>query len=137
MSRFQVKFRIVNTHHLLSSRQVAAFFLGWVFMSSLSCMLYSSVFQNLLHRCIHGLFITSGDNTSDLKNVSEKSPSIWAGDVHESRLFSKGDNHALVFTLCICLAFASVAYFLSLLSFNPSNGSAACGEYCGRSWYDT
>jgi hypothetical protein len=117
-------------YHLLSSRQVAAFFLGWVFMGSLSCMLYSSVFQNLLNRCVSGLFTTSGGNASDSENSPEKSPSIWTGtSVRGSSLFTKRDNHILVFALCICLAFASVGYFLSLLSFDPRNGPAACGEY--------
>ncbi|KIM90842.1 hypothetical protein PILCRDRAFT_150990 [Piloderma croceum F 1598] len=108
-------------------RQVAAFFLGWVFMASLICMLYSSVFQNLLNRCVSGLFTTSGGNASDSENSPEKSPSIWTGpSVRGSSLFTKRDNHTLVFALCICLAFASVGYFLSLLSFDPRNGPAAC-----------
>jgi hypothetical protein len=126
----------INPQCLLSSRQVAAFVLGWVFISSLSCILFSSIFQNFLQRIISGLFTTSGNISPDPETPSEKSPSIWTASAQGSRLFTKGDNHTLVFTLCICLAFASVAYFSSLLSFDPSNGAAACGEYYSRFRHD-
>lgn len=111
------------------SRQIAAFFLGWVFMNSLGCMIYSSIFQKILQRFIFGLFTTSDNNVPDLEAASEKSSSIWTSNSRGSGLYTKGDNHTLVFTICICLAFASVAYFSSLLSFDPINGSAACGKW--------
>lgn len=97
-------------------RQIAAFFLGWVFISSFSCILYSSTFR----RFISGLFATSDNNVPDPEVVSDKL-STWT-----TSGLNKGDNHTLLFALCIFFAFASVAYFSSLLAFDPNNGAAAC-----------
>lgn len=100
-------------------------------MSSISYILYSSVVQNLLHRFLFRMFTLSGEHSSDLdlaSPVSEKPPSTWTLE-QGSRVFTKGDNHTLVFTLCLCFAFASVADFASLLTFDLDRGAAACGKY--------
>ena len=115
----------VYSHHLLCSRQIVAFFLGWVFISSLSCIIYSPIFR----RFISGLFARSDNNSTDLESSSEKSVSTPTSDAPVSILLTQGDNLTLVFTLCICLAFASIAYFSSLLTFDSNNGEGPCGKY--------
>jgi hypothetical protein len=113
----------------LSSRQIAAFFLGWVFITSLSCIVYSSIVQNLLLRIIFCLTHKTRTNATDPEAVPptpEKSPTIWTTN---SKLFTNGDNQTLVLTLFLCFSFASVAQFSSLLTFDPNKGAAACGKY--------
>lgn len=96
-------------------------------MSSISCILYSSIIQNLLQRFLSRLSTLTGPFPSDPEAASEKSSSTWTTSFQGSRFYSKGDNHTLVFTLCICFAFASIAHFSSLLTFNPNKGATACG----------
>jgi hypothetical protein len=117
----------------LFSRQIAAFFLGWVFITSLSCIIYSSVVQNLLLRIIFCLSTNTRTNVPDPEAgppAPQKSPTIWTTN---SRLFTKGDNQTLVFILRLCFVFASVAQFSSLLTFDPDKGAAACGKHYSQS----
>lgn len=100
-------------------------------MSSLSCILYSSIVQNLLHRFLFRILTLSGVQSSDpelASPISEKPPSTWTLG-QGSRVFTNGDNHTLVFTLCLCFAFASVADFASLLTFDLNQGATACGKW--------
>lgn len=86
------------------SRHIASFFLGWVFIGSLLCIMTSPVMRQLYRRCFR---------ISDLGQF-----------MHPSE-----DSHRdLILMLSICFAFASIAHFSSLLSFQSGSGSSACGE---------
>ncbi|KAG6831588.1 hypothetical protein H0H92_009061 [Tricholoma furcatifolium] len=97
-------------------QQVAAFFLGAVFITSLN---YSS-------RWIQGYFYLfktwisrKRSMPKDAENNIEKSsiaPSISSVQAAE--------YHNLIFTITLCFTFASLAFFGSLLSFSTSGGAA-------------
>jgi hypothetical protein len=122
---------------ILYSRQIASFFLGWVFICSLLCIVTSPVMRHLYRRCSRifnlGRFTQldtkfhRGNGTS-CHNV-EKSIETFLRDDQSSRVtFLEDDHRDLVLMLSICFAFASIGHFSSLLSFNSSNGPSACGE---------
>lgn len=58
---------------------------------------------------------------TDIENISSEKASITSS----LKFVRPGENQSLVFTLSLCFAFASIAYFGSLLSFSP-NGGATC-----------
>jgi len=100
--------------------QTASFFLGWVFIASV----YYVASSSLLRSCFRILFRRRFAATvPDIeRSVSGKSS---ANPDEDSTLTSKTQNTTLVFTLSLCFAFASVASFISLLSF-PVDGSTGC-----------
>ncbi|KAG2056385.1 hypothetical protein BDR06DRAFT_952868 [Suillus hirtellus] len=113
-------------------RQIASFFLGWVFICSLLCIVTSPVTCHLYRMCYkafderRGLQLDTdfriGHDT--LWSNSEKPPMdtlFW-----DDRNSSIEENSALVLLLSFCFAFASVAHFSSLLSFNSNSGASAC-----------
>ncbi|KAF8076442.1 hypothetical protein FPV67DRAFT_1471650 [Lyophyllum atratum] len=87
-------------------QQIAAFFLGAVFITSL----------NYSYLWIRGFFPRFGQWM-----YRNRSASITSS----LNFVRPGENQSLVFTLSLCFAFASIAYFGSLLSFSP-NGGATC-----------
>ncbi|EIN10653.1 hypothetical protein PUNSTDRAFT_119569 [Punctularia strigosozonata HHB-11173 SS5] len=117
-------------------RQICAFFLGWVFFCSLHYIavspflrsVISLVTQRLANK--HAKFDPEARPTS-LTDEKEKSIIAWRRDseaseyVEPNLLSLKRDNHILTFTLSLCLAFASVAQFASLLAFS-GKGGASC-----------
>lgn len=113
-------------------RQIASFFLGWVFICSLLCIVTSPVTCHLYRMCYkafderRGLQLDAdfriGHDT--LWSNSEKPPMdtlFW-----DDQNSSIEENSALVLLLSFCFAFASVAHFSSLLSFNSNSGASAC-----------
>jgi hypothetical protein len=68
-----------------------------------------------------------------LWNNSEKHPidTLFWGDRNSSTQSWEEENAALVLLLSFCFAFASVAHFSSLLSFNSNSGASACCESQG------
>jgi len=99
-------------------QQVASFFLGAVFITSLnySCLRIRS-FVPRFRKWISRVRST----TTDIENVSSEKVSITS-----SLEFGRpGENQCFLFTLSLCFAFASIAYFGSLLSFS-TNGGATC-----------
>lgn len=117
-------------------RQIASFFLGWVFICSLICIVTSPVICRLYRMCYNAFDDRRGlaadanfrNGHGTLWNNSEK-PSIdtlfW-GDRNSSTKSLEEENAALVLLLSFCFAFASVAHFSSLLSFNSNSGASAC-----------
>jgi hypothetical protein len=83
-------------------RQIAAFFLGWVFISSLNHIISSVSVRRGFWRCCSFIFRSSYSD----------SISLSSGD----------ETPTLSLTLSLCLAFASAAYLASLLTFRPGQG---------------
>ncbi|KAH7909444.1 hypothetical protein BJ138DRAFT_1155256 [Hygrophoropsis aurantiaca] len=114
-------------------RQVAAFFLGWVFLYSVYCLvLYAAGrIYTRIHRVPSFSFVPPPRNNltgeilwNDREKLGHaelspmKSPSRNAISDH--------DHSPLTAMLSSCFAFASVANFSSLLTFNVSSGPSAC-----------
>ncbi|KAJ7368346.1 hypothetical protein DFH08DRAFT_831157 [Mycena albidolilacea] len=102
-------------------RQVAAFALGWVFVTSLSCIISSVLIQRLF-----GLIRGRSSGSQDLEHsyVSEKL-SIHSLDIENKLDLRHGYSNTALFALPLCFLFASVAQFASLLAF-PLSGDATC-----------
>ncbi|KAG1820143.1 uncharacterized protein BJ212DRAFT_1575428 [Suillus subaureus] len=116
--------------------QIASFFLGWVFICSLLCIVTSPVMCHLYQMCCKAFDERRGlqpdanfrNEHGTLWNNSEKTPTdmlSW-GDRNSSITSLEEENSALVLLLSFCFAFASVAHFSSLLSFNSNSGASAC-----------
>lgn len=116
----------------LCSRQIAAFFLGWVFFYSAHSILRSPLLAGLTARL--GDILCVRDPLPDPEGQSriEKAGRSWdvsnAPIAAPASLRIRGDNPTLGFTLFLCFFLASVALFISLLSFDPSGGGVGCGE---------
>ena len=117
----------------LRSRQIAAFFLGWIFFYSAHSILRSPLLAGLTARL--GDLLCVQNPLPDLEGQSrvEKADRPWdasnAPPATPASLRIRGDNPTLGFTLLLCLFLASIALFISLLSFDPSGGGAGCGEF--------
>ncbi|GLB33850.1 hypothetical protein LshimejAT787_0107340 [Lyophyllum shimeji] len=97
-------------------QQIAAFFLGAVFITSLnhSCLWIRRFFPR-----IRKWMYRDGGMTTDINHSAYEKASIASS----SRFINSGENQSLVFTLSLCFAFASIAYVGSLLSFSPKGGA--------------
>ncbi|CAL1700690.1 unnamed protein product [Somion occarium] len=107
-------------------RLVAAFFLGWVFIYSIQCMLCSVVTWSIAQR-IWALLRFIGRRLQQSIGISPlglpvhrsasqtNAPVRMDSDV--SSINRSHDRTSLIFTLNLCFVFASIAFFLSLLSF--------------------
>ncbi|KAJ7180146.1 hypothetical protein C8R43DRAFT_1117473 [Mycena crocata] len=102
-------------------RQVSSFALGWLFITSLSCLI-SSVLVQRLFGFIRGRGSRSSDPESSI--VSEKQ-SVRSFDVENNLDLRHGYSSTALFALPLCFLFASVAQFASLLAF-PLTGDATC-----------
>ncbi|KAJ7781198.1 hypothetical protein B0H16DRAFT_1497416 [Mycena metata] len=102
-------------------RQVSTFALGWVFVTSLSCLLSSVLIQRLF-----GYFRPRKTEASDPEGayVSEKL-SVRSLDIEHNLDLGHGYSNTALFALPLCFLFASVAQFASLLAF-PLGGDATC-----------
>ncbi|KAK7061759.1 hypothetical protein R3P38DRAFT_2831400 [Favolaschia claudopus] len=102
-------------------RQVSTFALGWVFLTSLSCIVSSVLVQRLF-----GLIRGASSRSQDAERsfLSEKL-SIRSLDTANRADLRNGYSNTALFALPLCFLFASVAQFASLLAF-PLNGDAAC-----------
>lgn len=87
-------------------RQIAAFFLGFVFINSLHHIISSAAVRRVFGRCCSFIF---------RRSYSDNSP-----------LPLKDGTQTLAPTLSLCFAFASVAYFGSLLTFRPNGLGVGC-----------
>ncbi|KAH9965941.1 hypothetical protein BC827DRAFT_781443 [Russula dissimulans] len=99
-------------------RLVAAFFLGWVFLSSLRHIWFSAFLQELMW--------TLYEIANRLRGravTSERFPQEKPGDAHRSSLEQRD---GLVLILCLGFMLASLASFLSLLTFYPYGTRGAC-----------
>ncbi|KIK78189.1 hypothetical protein PAXRUDRAFT_111710, partial [Paxillus rubicundulus Ve08.2h10] len=112
-------------------RQIAAFFLGWVFICSL-LSIASSPTANSLARCLasHVSVRPSSISANPTGNSTaascvEKRLDPLSLHNRNSNLHSRED-HFLTLMLFVCFAFASLANFSSLLTFDAGSGSPAC-----------
>lgn len=66
-----------------------------------------------------------------MSSPDDEKPRRWAEDVASEVIFPKNQYPALVFTMTLLFALASIAQFASLLSFSPTSGGAetTCGEW--------
>jgi len=102
-------------------RQVATFALGWVFITSLSCIISSVLIQRLF-----GVIRGRSSGSQDLeRSVSSEKLSIRSLDIENRLDLRHGYSNTALFALPLCFLFASVAQFASLLAF-PSSGDATC-----------
>lgn len=113
--------------------QIASFFLGWVFICSLLCIVTSPVMRHLYRKCSRafnqGLQLETNfrnENGALWTNSEKPLQTLYWGDRSSSVKSLEDEHSALVLLLSLCFAFASVAHFSSLLSFNSSSGSSAC-----------
>jgi len=98
-------------------QQISSFFLGAVFITSLN---YSYTWiKSFFPRFKRWI---SKKQTNDIENIDSEKVSI-ASSLKSAH---RWDNQSLVFTLSLCFAFASIAYFGSLLTFSPNDGGALC-----------
>lgn len=126
------------------SHQIAAFFLGWVFFYSTQAILSSPLLQeNFIRACSSflSLFPKGKHDSNDIEAHShadpangphpeEKTPkhnTTFNGSSAASRLRMQEGN-ALLVTLALCFACASMAHFTSLLQYT-TGGETACGEH--------
>ncbi|KAJ7283613.1 hypothetical protein C8J57DRAFT_1676671 [Mycena rebaudengoi] len=100
-------------------RQVSSFALGWVFITSVSCLLSSSLIQRLFGFLGRRTF-PSPDAEQSL--VSEKTSLQTDNNNLDARY---GYFNTALFALPLCFLFASIAQFASLLAFPVSN-DATC-----------
>ncbi|KAJ7771413.1 hypothetical protein DFH07DRAFT_804308 [Mycena maculata] len=102
-------------------RQVATFALGWVFITSLSCIISSVLIQRLF-----GLIRGSPSPSSrDPEHyIADEKLSLRSLDI-ENLDPRHGYSNTALFALPLCFLFASIAQFASLLAF-PLNGDATC-----------
>ncbi|KAF7332096.1 hypothetical protein MKEN_00090200 [Mycena kentingensis (nom. inval.)] len=100
-------------------RQVSTFFLGGVFVTSLHCLLASSLVQRFLG-FIRGRPALDAERSFVSDKLSARS--LDADNRSEAR---HGYSTTAFFALPLCFLFASVAQFASLLAF-PLSADAAC-----------
>ncbi|KAF9780175.1 hypothetical protein BJ322DRAFT_1112846 [Thelephora terrestris] len=122
-------------------RQIAAFFLGWVFIYSVQIILSSPLLQEDFVRACFSFFslvtnpIKRRHESNDVEapthaepaNAPRRSPrhnTAFNSSSDISRLKIQEDN-ALLITLALCFTCASVAHFASLLQY-PTTGNVAC-----------
>ncbi|KAJ7129625.1 hypothetical protein C8R44DRAFT_777254 [Mycena epipterygia] len=102
-------------------RQVSSFALGWVFLTSLSCIISSVLVQRILG-FVRGRASPSPDPE---RSISYEKQSLRSFDIENNLDLRHGYSNTALFALPLCFLFASVAQFASLLAF-PFNGDATC-----------
>lgn len=109
----------------MPSRLVAAFSLGWVFFSGLRHVWFSAFIRDSMWTC-KAIF-------DRLRGTTEE-PAIFTGSHNKSARIHRSlhqckQGGAPLLLLCMAFMLASLSSFLSLLTFYPKAGQAACGEY--------
>jgi len=113
-------------------RQIAAFFLGWVFLysiQSIACSKISHVIIRRLWPSFHRPFPSvHPENLHRALNPASpgKSSVLDSPFVHHPSLQHENEDRVLVLMLAVCFACASIAQFASLLQFSPRHGETAC-----------
>ncbi|KAH7926763.1 hypothetical protein BV22DRAFT_328877 [Leucogyrophana mollusca] len=109
-------------------RQIAAFFLGWVFLYSVYSIVSLVAGQSFrLHLPSSKVRTKDHTGSGSRWTAVEKLDKTRLPTVNVSGLIAANDgSQILVATLSFCFAFASTARFASLLTFNASSGPGAC-----------
>ncbi|KAI0320804.1 hypothetical protein OF83DRAFT_485857 [Amylostereum chailletii] len=110
-------------------RQVAAFILGWVFLSSLRHIWRSPFLRELTATLFEAVYaLVRGQKSPEADR--EKSSSFYSRSTSQSGKLRRIEHSTLAFLLCLCFLLASLTQFLSLLYFDPSKG-AVCAFVLG------
>ncbi|KAI0304110.1 hypothetical protein BC826DRAFT_981583 [Russula brevipes] len=102
-------------------RLVAAFFLGWVFLSSLRHVWFSTFVRELMWSC-KAIF----DPVAFSGRLHEKYPGMHQSASGAAEMYHHDQRDTLVLLLCMTFMLESLSSFLSLLTFDPSGSGAAC-----------
>ncbi|KAH7887704.1 hypothetical protein F5I97DRAFT_1862201 [Phlebopus sp. FC_14] len=114
-------------------RQIAAFFLGWLFICSVSSAALSPAIRDIVRwfrLCVAhsslGYLDVAGVRALPVFSIKRRrGPSYF--DTSSSSSHPPRDEHEfLVLLLFLCFTFASVANFSSLLTFSGGNGGTSC-----------
>ncbi|THH15489.1 hypothetical protein EW146_g4991 [Bondarzewia mesenterica] len=117
-------------------RQISAFFLGWVFLSSIRYVIYSPFFWTQIGRC-GKLFMSlrcyrrsiPKDNAEGLERAAipaddKERGQAWTGnDVDSIERLRREESDTLTFLLALSFGIASLSDFFSLLAFGPGQAS--------------
>jgi len=126
------------------SRQVAAFFLGWVFFYSVQIILSYLIWENLTRACSSFLTLITRPikGHHELNDIEAPTPTAPATTPRCKENALKGnteldnssttsqlrarEGNALLIILALCFTCASAAHFASLLRYTTAGGTA-CG----------
>ena len=113
------------------SRLVAAFSLGWVFLSGLRHVWFSAFLRELMWICKAVYDRLRGRSEEPV--TSTGSPHQESAGIHRSsscveKVYRRKQRDAPVLLLCMAFTLASLSSFLSLLTFYPIAGQTACSE---------
>ncbi|EMD40734.1 hypothetical protein CERSUDRAFT_111312 [Gelatoporia subvermispora B] len=100
-------------------RVISAFFLGWVFLLSVQCIVTSSFVRNLVGWSYRSLFKRRG-TPSDLEASGQDLFHRHRVDRHEV------DDAALLLVFNMCFASSALTQFASLLEFSPRGANMTC-----------
>jgi len=107
-------------------RQMASFFLGWVFLYSVQLIARSKICHALLS-FNRPFSQPRSRSTPDLEAHTSRAPNTMPPEKSDNtfsrrQLLHANEGHALILTLSLCFASASIAHFISLLDFSTRNG---------------
>jgi hypothetical protein len=103
-----------------------------VFLYAIVSIVRSRLFAGPYARLQYWVGVTGRDDDRRDDFMDEKDDTTgWTGE-GQTDFKPQHDNSMLNFTLFLCQALASVAYFVSLLTFDLTAGDTACGEYAPR-----
>ena len=127
------------------SRQIAAFFLGWAFFYSIQIILSSPLLrENSTRACsfFYSLVTKHIKRQHEPNDIEARTPTLPTTTLRHEENAAKSstesnyssptfqlrvrEGDALLVTLALCFACASVAHFASLLRYTPAGGTA-CG----------
>ncbi|KAH9977790.1 hypothetical protein BGW80DRAFT_776488 [Lactifluus volemus] len=118
-----------NTTHP-DFRLVAAFFLGWVFLSSLRYVWFSA-FIRALKSSWKGTFrrlrVRRDDSVLPMGRQCEKAAGgTYPHSFHLADSYPRQQRNPLVLLLCLTFLLGSLFSFLSLLTFRPKGSGNVC-----------
>jgi hypothetical protein len=138
VSRF---YRVRAPSNDSSSRQIATFFLGWLFLYSIQLILCSEFSRNAFCRLwslcrpsppAHSRILMDFDQESNSPPQRKTPPLDQPFVCHrflDGNRRHRAEDRILILMLAVCFACASIAYFASLLHFSTSRGGTACGMH--------
>jgi hypothetical protein len=114
------------------SRQIASFFLGWVFWYSVQCIMHSSLAEDIIRRFrLRKPFLWLAPNVSaDPEKVTAFDPLSLDSSSRSFRL--KGDSPTIRFSLYLSFLISSIANFGSVVDFSTTSGDTGCGTSLGH-----
>jgi hypothetical protein len=115
------------------SRLVSAFFLGWVFLSSLRYVCFSAfirVLKSSWKGTFRGLRVRGDDSVLPMGHQCEKAAGgTYPSSFHVADPYQCQQRKPLVLLLCLTFLLGSLSSFLSLLTFRPKGSRNVCGKW--------